>query len=568
MKAEISDRQREEDLKWWKLIWNKLYDAQRGDVLSKRVGEYLSKPKKHHFVHSLFYAGLMNPHESAREFFNPSHFDFEPAMLQEVERAITRITDKKQQQQEPQQKQKTSNNTKSLIVLKTTPGLDPNDIRVDLGDQLFLAIDSSSTIVVDDAVSIKTQTITKPDGTLETIDTIFVLVADMTDLLSPGDALDGFARKRVSSVYFAEKVHHLYPTEFSSIPSLSNQKNHNDCWVFEMRLDSEGQEISDCKAYPAVCRNIQQLTPETADRLLADNLTDAEKKSSTSAQIKAMLDRMMKVAEGRLSYRTRNAKAKFFNLNPSVSVVFPEDDRNREPKIEISVSPQTKASSLVQEFMIMGGEGASVFSQKNNIPFLYRCQDSFEYATGESDIMNFIDSLPGFTKSYFSTTPKPHFVVGINSYARVTSPIRRYADSVCHFQLRDFLTKRPYRYSAAELEMLAKRITARSSEIRWLQHENSSFWFMVLCQSQPPGTKYNCLLTQVGFVNKVVFADTSLFLSVKNIDPFQILAPGKFYSLSFVEISASLGYAVGGFEELPQEETLLLVDHFTANMFV
>merc|ERR1711988_926730 len=52
LSVEICDKQREEDLKWWKLIWNKLYDAQRGDVLSKRVGEYLSKPKKHHFVHS------------------------------------------------------------------------------------------------------------------------------------------------------------------------------------------------------------------------------------------------------------------------------------------------------------------------------------------------------------------------------------------------------------------------------------------------------------------------------------------------------------------------------------
>lgn len=515
----------------------------------------------------------MEPHQSAREFFNPSHFDFEPAMLQEIERAVTRITTQQKANEEPpreqqQKPQKQKTNNKSSIVLKTTPGLDPNDIRVDLGDQLFLAIDSSSTVVVDDAVSIKTQMITNPDGTVEMIDTIFVLVADMTDLLSPGDAIDAFARKRVSSIYFAEKVHHLYPTEFSSIPSLSEQKNHNDCWVFEMRLDSKGQEISDCKAYPAVCRNIQQLTPETADRLLANNLTDSEKKSTTNGQIKTMLDQMMKIAEKRLSYRTRNAKAKFFNLNPSVSVVFPEDRKSCEPKVEISVSPQTKASSLVQEFMIMGGEGASVFSQKNNIPFLYRCQDSFDYATGESDIMNFIDSLPSFTKSYFSTTPKPHFVVGINSYARVTSPIRRYADSVCHFQLRDFLTKRPYRYSAGELEMLARRITARSSEIRWLQHENTSFWFMVLCQSQPPGTKYNCLLTQVGFVNKVVFADTSLLLSVKNIDPFQILAPGKFYSLSFVEISASLGYAVGRFEELPREETLALTDHFTANMFV
>ena len=93
--------------------------------------------------------------------------------------------------------------------------------------------------------------------------------------------------------------------------------------------------------------------------------------------------------------------------------------------------------------MILASEIASKYALNANLPFLYRFHpipiemDEWEKLPSVTyDRRDAVEMLFRWTRAEMSPYPRPHSSLGLSSYARVSSPARRYPDIVNHRQVR------------------------------------------------------------------------------------------------------------------------------------
>jgi exoribonuclease-2 len=94
---------------------------------------------------------------------------------------------------------------------------------------------------------------------------------------------------------------------------------------------------------------------------------------------------------------------------------------------------------LVSEAMILAGEAVARFALERGLPFPFTTQsppDTFERPTTLAEMFAVRKTLK---RSQQTSIPAPHAGLGLEVYARATSPLRRYLDLVVHQQLRAFL---------------------------------------------------------------------------------------------------------------------------------
>ncbi|CUM57390.1 uncharacterized protein AC631_05240 [Debaryomyces fabryi] len=118
----------------------------------------------------------------------------------------------------------------------------------------------------------------------------------------------------------------------------------------------------------------------------------------------------------------------------------------------------SKSQLLVSHFMISANYAASIFATKNNIPIIHRSQqmkleDSIlkklqeiskrKYLTNEDlSIEDVSKVLSVLTSAKFLVEKKPHESLGLQGYATVTSPLRRFVDMINHWKFEEFLLSR------------------------------------------------------------------------------------------------------------------------------
>ncbi len=104
--------------------------------------------------------------------------------------------------------------------------------------------------------------------------------------------------------------------------------------------------------------------------------------------------------------------------------------------------------------MLAAGEAVSIFATENNIPIPYAYQPEPAEIQQPQKLSEHYAYRRCFKASRHATEPAAHFGLGLPSYTRVTSPMRRYLDLIVHQQLRAFITKQPL----LEHEALVERI--------------------------------------------------------------------------------------------------------------
>lgn len=107
--------------------------------------------------------------------------------------------------------------------------------------------------------------------------------------------------------------------------------------------------------------------------------------------------------------------------------------KKENARTDFTVS-SSKGFKIIREFMVLYNSFIGQFAHDNNIPYVYRYQDS-EYITDlmkEKDIpeneqiRNIINSL--YLDSKFSTTPRYHEGIKTDIYTQSTDPLRKYPD--------------------------------------------------------------------------------------------------------------------------------------------
>ncbi len=325
----------------------------------------------------------------------------------------------------------------SFDSAKDALGAMPEEERIEVPGFAY-AIDGEHSSDPDDAVGF--------DG-----EYVWVHIADPASSVAPDSSIDIAARNRGTTLYIPEGASRMLCESCLEDYALG-LKQYSSALSFRLKLDDEAQ-IQECKIFRTHV-NVKRMTYKEAE----------EQKDSPE------LKPLFEIARKNLAKRENNG---------AVSIQMPEVHIyvDKETK-KVSIEPDCRyeSNAMIQEMMLLAGEGAARFAFENQIPFPFVSQEA----------PSFPDSLPDGWAGQFARvkcmrkrsvgiTPAPHAGVGLSFYSQVTSPLRRYGDLVAHQQLRAFIKgerlidkdEMLLRISAGDAASLAARKASRLSDTHW-----------------------------------------------------------------------------------------------------
>lgn len=318
--------------------------------------------------------------------------------------------------------------------------------REDLSQIPFITIDAATTQDMDDAL----YATANDQGWL-----LQVAIADPSATLTADSALEKLIQHRATSVYLPGRPTAMLPDGLANDRCSLLAAQPRPALVCTLQINSDGSidsaQFSEAQICSQAKLSYQQvaafLDQQQAD---ADCQAHAETLNALQAVTQALLDNRRRehlVIPGRQDYR--------LVLN----------DQKKLERIE----PISKSSAhqLVEECMIATNRSAAEFMgdsglfiehpgfRPERLPDVKKLAEeqlsltdiAFETPQGYRQLMNSIDDdaleFPLravlsrlLERSRLSTTPKPHYGMGLSRYTTITSPIRKYSDLLAHRMIK------------------------------------------------------------------------------------------------------------------------------------
>lgn len=344
----------------------------------------------------------------------------------------------------------------------TMPPIDLERDRQDLTHLKVYTIDDESTAEIDDGLSLETL----ENGQQR----VWIHIADPSRWVSLGDELDREAQRRSTTVYLPTGMIPMFPVELSTGPMSLIQGQFCCALSFGIILSDDGA-VESYDIAPSTIKPTYRLTYEDVDEIL-----------ELGVQAEPELIALSLWAERRQSWRMdRGAIA--INMPESVIKVNGED-------IDILVLEDSRSRNLVAEMMILAGEVAASYGQVHSLPLPFRSQPQPELPP-EEELMQ-LDAGPVrssairrcMPRSEVGITPARHASLGLDGYCQVTSPIRRYADLLAHFQIKAHLRGEPLPFSAADLPTLLASIGTVVQESNFIERQTNRYWSLEFLRRQ------------------------------------------------------------------------------------
>ena len=326
--------------------------------------------------------------------------------------------------------------------------------REDLRDMVLVTIDGEDSKDLDDAVSLTV------DGDCYELG---VHIADVSNYVQEGSALDKQALKRGTSVYLCDRVIPMLPFSLSNgICSLNEGEDRLALSCF-MRIDGKGEIVSHRLA-ESVIRSKHRMTYPSVLKILEGDTEERQK----FEDVVPMLLEMQKLSGILRERRVKRGSIDFDLPECKIKV----DEKGYPVKIEPYLA--NAATRLIEEFMLAANETVASHFYWEEVPFLYRVHETPDKEKIEKlslFISNFGYVLKGTAKkevhpkeiagllSKIEGTPEEamisrmtlrsmqqakysvnclgHFGLSCKYYCHFTSPIRRYPDLQIHRIIKD-----------------------------------------------------------------------------------------------------------------------------------
>lgn len=328
--------------------------------------------------------------------------------------------------------------------------------RMDLRDTLMVTIDGDDSKDLDDAVSLQ------KDGDNYLLG---VHIADVSQYVKEGSALDKEALKRGTSIYLADRVIPMLPHTLSNgICSLNHDEDRLALSCL-MTINPDGEVIDHLITETVVNINYR-MTYHNVKRIVIDQDPEARNEYH---EIVPMLDEMLKLSK---ILRKRRHKAGSIDFNfPEYEAVLDEKGR----PIDFVPEEHSEANELIEDFMVLANETVAEEYCKAELPFLYRIHgepdkdrikdlslfvENFGLTLHRSDdeikpkdIQQLIEksedrpegelirmlTLRSMQQAKYSSECSGHFGLAAKYYCHFTSPIRRYPDLQIHRIIKENL---------------------------------------------------------------------------------------------------------------------------------
>ncbi|MDD6036991.1 MAG: ribonuclease R [Lachnospiraceae bacterium] len=331
--------------------------------------------------------------------------------------------------------------------------------RLDLRDEVMITIDGEDAKDLDDAVSLrKTE-----NGYL-----LGVHIADVTEYVREGSALDTEAKNRGTSVYLINRVVPMLPHRLSNGICSLNAGEDRLALSCLMELAEDGAIVGHRLAETVIHVNRRTSYTEVAGILSAGE----ESKAGSEAEYGEIYPMILLMA--RVSGLLRQRR----KLRGAIDFDFPESkislDETGKPT-EIKPYERNDATRMIEDFMLAANETVAEDFFWQELPFVYRIHESpdeekikqlgvliqnFGYhlrgsktAPHPKALQSLLEKSDGspeealiarltlrsMKQAKYSTDCEGHFGLATKYYCHFTSPIRRYPDLQIHRIIKENL---------------------------------------------------------------------------------------------------------------------------------
>jgi len=322
--------------------------------------------------------------------------------------------------------------------------------RQDFRELDIFTIDGATTRDYDDALHVEQL----PDGVL-----VGIHISDLSSCLGPKDPLFAEAMERATSLYFPEGQIPMLPRELSQGVFSLIKDRIRPAISFLIKLSPEAEIISS-KIVPSVIRVKRQLSYSEVDRIMDED-----------PQLR-LLNRVRK--QLRLQRVERGALLLSF---PDVNIYV-----DKQGRVSVHLAPADSPSrNLVSELMILANGVAADYLSAQEAPGLFRSQPPprKRLISGVRNSLQDIACQRRFlSRGELTVHPKPHAALGLNSYATITSPIRRFLDMVMQFQISHMIHGKGILFAADECKNFAGIIQQKLTRANMVRQQRHRYWIL------------------------------------------------------------------------------------------
>lgn len=357
--------------------------------------------------------------------------------------------------------------------------------RLDLRAIPIFTIDSAETKDIDDAISLQKLA----DGY-----ELGVHIADVSHYVRPGSALDTEAFERATSIYYADKVIPMLPTQLSNGICSLNQGEERLAFSCLMRLDEQGNISSYKFVKTVICSRVKGVYKEINALLAPEEGADLSELQAKYAPVADQLPVMDELYRKRMELRKKRGGMDI----ESTEAKFIMDENGR--CIDIVKRERGTSECMIEEFMLLANQCAANAGRTNKVPFVYRVHEAPDAEKMEKlsatllacglnakfknpiptqlELAALLDETRGqpiqipvhtgilrsMQKARYAPQPLGHYGLVLADYAHFTSPIRRYPDLAIHRILSELLLGVSANQLNADFGEFAQRASEQSSK--------------------------------------------------------------------------------------------------------
>lgn len=403
--------------------------------------------------------------------------------------------------------------------------------RVDMRDKYFMPWDPATCRDKDDAIYAE-----KTDNGYK----IFVAIADVSHYVKMGTEIDKEAFKRGTSCYLGSGVYPMLPPELSNGICSLNDNVDRLALVSEIDIDKKGNIVS-YDFHKAVINIKQSFSYENAEKvhLCQDGF---DKKYEESKKYVDLMYEITDVLENKLINR---GKVDFYSNEPCYTF-------NKEKNIveDINLDNQERSHKVVEQFMVLANEATAKFFKDNRIDGIYRGHsnaddkkltelnlllkkynvNSFVFNDPKSfqKLMKEIENHPArdllndiaqrtMKKAKYTNMLSTHFGLASDGYTHFTSPIRRYADTIAHRIISQYIYSKKSFIKSKNIEKIAEHINYQEKQATMAERQSDSYLACLWAQNHQ-NEIFNATVTRILPVGLGV-----KYKTIKMIVPFSAL---------------------------------------------
>jgi len=324
--------------------------------------------------------------------------------------------------------------------------------RLDLRKEEIVTIDGAYSKDLDDAVSLKKNE--KGNYVLG------VHIADVSEFVREGMALDAEALSRGNSIYLIDYVVPMLPVLLSNKLCSLNEGEDRLTLSCIMEIDKSGKVIE---------YKISESVIKSSARLVYDEVSDFLEKGKETAKVSAHAEMLKDMQE--LAEILRKAREELGSIDFDIDEAEFEIDKDGVP-VDIFLSERRTANRLIEEFMLIANRTVAEHYFWMEYPFIYRVHEkplpekvmelkAFLKGIGLSlplnegnihplALRNLLDEadkdgklslvsavmVRSMQKAFYSPECLGHYGLAFKQYCHFTSPIRRYADLWIHRMIK------------------------------------------------------------------------------------------------------------------------------------